>query len=269
MRVAVFGLGEAGAAISADLARLGCAVSGFDPADVEHPDGVERCIDPRDAVSGADLVLALTASADAMGALQQAVGAYERDVLYADLSTGSPGSKRSLAAAAATSDLAFVDVALMSTVPGKGLSTPAVASGAGASRYVETMAAFGVTVEDIGGEAGDAATRKLLRSVVVKGLAAVIIESMRAAHQAGLADETYANVVAQLGAADETFVRRLVEGTGPHAERRAHEMEAASDMLRELGVAPVMTDATIRSLRAVREGGLPVLPYSATPRSSQ
>ena len=98
------------------------------------------------------------------------------------------------------------------------------------------------------------ATRKLLRSVVMKGLAALVIEAMRAAEAAGLAEETWDNVVAQLAAADDALVRRLVQGTGPHAERRRHEMEAATALLTELGVDPTMTRATAAHLRAIVDG---------------
>ena len=81
----------------------------------------------------------------------------------------------------------------------------------------------------------------------MKGLAAVVIESMQAAEAAGLAGETWDNIVAQLTAADEAFVRRLVAGTARHAARRVHEMEAAAELLVELGVEPTMTAATTES----------------------
>jgi hypothetical protein len=83
----------------------------------------------------------------------------------------------------------------------------------------------------------------------MKGLAALIIESLEAAEAAGLAAETWDTVVAQLTAADEALVRRLVAGTGRHAVRRTHEMEATIDLLTELGVEPTMTRATAAHLR--------------------
>jgi 3-hydroxyisobutyrate dehydrogenase-like beta-hydroxyacid dehydrogenase len=267
-RIAVFGIGEAGSLIAADLAALGAVVTAFDPADVATPPAVRRTDSPADAVRDADVVLAVTAAADAHAALDQAAGGYGAGALYADLSTASPGRKRELAVAAATQGLLFADVALMSTVPGKGLRTPALVSGPGATRY----AALVETAQVAGQHAGDAATRKLLRSVVMKGLAALVIEAMRGAHAAGLADETFENVVAQLTDTDEAFVRRLVEGTKPHALRRLHEMEATSELLAELGVEPLMTAATTEHLRRMLDVDLPPLPpsdYSATSRSSQ
>jgi 3-hydroxyisobutyrate dehydrogenase-like beta-hydroxyacid dehydrogenase len=250
-RICVFGLGEAGSVLAADLCAAGASVAGYDPAPVRTPPGVERHDDPCAAATGAGTVLAVTAAADAAGALAQALDAIPRGATYADLATASAGLKRSLAATAAAAGLDFADVALMAPVAGTGLRTPALASGPGAARVVAVLGPLGMPVEHAGEEPGVAAARKLLRSVVVKGLTAAVMESLRAAEAAGLVEETWDNVVAQLTAADEAFVRRLVAGTGRHAARRVHEMEAAAEMLRELGVEPTMTEATAAHLRAV------------------
>lgn len=260
LRVAVFGLGEAGSAIAADLVAAGADVRGYDPADVAVVDGVRRVGDPRDAVDDAALVMAITAAADAMGALDQAFEALPAAVIYADLSTSSARRKQQLAARARGRELAFVDVALMSTVPGKGLSTPSLAAGPGAADYVALLDQAGVQVDAVGPDAGAAATRKLLRSIVMKGLAGLVIESMRAAHAAGLAAETWANLVGQFGEMDEDFLRQLVTGTAAHANRRLDEMEAAAELLHELGLAPIMTSGTVENLRRIPDEGLPPLP---------
>jgi 3-hydroxyisobutyrate dehydrogenase-like beta-hydroxyacid dehydrogenase len=209
------------------------------------------------AVVEAAVVMAMTAAADAPTALRQALADIPATTLYADLSTASAGLKQRLAATAATGGLQFVDVALMAPVPGTGLHTPALASGPGAESFVEVLVPLGMPVECCGVEPGIAATRKLLRSVVVKGLAALVIESMDGAHAAGLAAETWANLADLVTAADGPFLRRLVEGTGPHAARRHHEMEAASALLVELGIEPVMSRSTVESLRRA-EGGHPL-----------
>jgi 3-hydroxyisobutyrate dehydrogenase-like beta-hydroxyacid dehydrogenase len=256
-RVCVFGLGEAGSLIAADLAAAGVAVHGYDPAPVPTPAGVTRHDVPAAAVEGADVVLALTAAEDAPTALAQALDAVPAGAVYADLSTASAGLKQRLAATAAGAGLGFVDVALMAPVPGTGLLTPALASGPAASAFVAAMAPLGMPVDHAGDEAGLAATRKLLRSVIMKGLAALVSESMRAAAAAGLAEETWHHVVAQLTAVDESLIRRLVSGTAPHADRRRHEMEAAAELLAELGVDPVMTRSTVAHLALLADGRVP------------
>jgi 3-hydroxyisobutyrate dehydrogenase-like beta-hydroxyacid dehydrogenase len=260
MRAAVFGLGEAGSLISADLAAAGVDVRGFDPAPVATPPGVDRHADPTSAVAGAEVVIALTAAGDAMAALTQALDAIGPGALYADLSTSAAGAKRRLAGVAADAGLDFADVAMMSIVPGNGLRVPALVSGPGADRFVAAMAPLGMPVTSIGGEAGDAATRKLTRSVMMKGLAAVVIESLRAGEAAGCVDWLWANLRDELAGADGRFLARLVQGTGQHAIRRLHEMEAARDLLDELGVDPLMTRSTIESLRRTPIDGVPTPP---------
>lgn len=250
-RACVFGLGEAGSLIAGDLAAAGVEVHGYDPAQVDTPPGVTRHGDPRAAARGADLVLGITAAADAPAALSQAIDAIPPGAVYADLATASAGLKRRLAAVAAGAGLRFADVALMAPVPGTGLRTPALASGPAARDFAAVVAPLGMPVDHAGDEAGRAATRKLLRSVVMKGLAGLVAEAMRAAEAAGLADETWENLVAQLTAADEGLIRRLVTGTAAHAVRRAHEMEATVELLGELGVDPMMTRATADHLRTV------------------
>jgi 3-hydroxyisobutyrate dehydrogenase-like beta-hydroxyacid dehydrogenase len=258
-RVCVFGLGEAGSLIARDLATLpGVEVHGYDPAGVETPAGVLRHDRPEPAVVGAGIVLGITAAADAEMALAQALDAIPRGAVYADLATAPAGLQRRLAATASGAGLGFTDVALMAPVHGRGLHTPALASGPGARDFIATMGPLGMPVEDAGDEPGMAATRKLLRSVVVKGLTALVVESMQAAEAAGLAAETWDNISGQLAAADGAFIQRLVSGTGRHAARRVREMEAAADLLAELGVEPIMTRATVARLRSVAAGAAPV-----------
>ena len=258
-RVAVFGLGEAGSEIARDLASAGADVHAFDPRDVATPPGVTRHVLAATAVPGAELICALTAAADAEYAIAQAISDIAPSAIYADFSTGSAGLKERLASVAAARGLAFADVALMAPVPGKGLRTPALVSGTGAARFADCLGSFGMPVECCGEFAGRAATRKLLRSVVIKGLAALLIESMEAAEAAGLADDNWANLVEQFRAADEEFLRRIVHGTYQHAHRRHHEMEAARDLLAELGVDPLMTRATVTSLHRIDVGQLPIV----------
>ena len=249
-RICVLGLGEAGAAIAGDLAAHdGVEVHGYDPVAAATPAGVERHDDVHSAVADAELILAITPAADATTALVQSLDTISGNAVYADLSTSAPRLKQRLAGLADAAGLRFVDVALMSPVPGRGLRTPALASGPAAGSFVATMRPLGMPVEAVGDEPGRAAAAKLLRSVLMKGLAAVLIESLRAAEAAGLAGETWENLVAQLGAIDEPMVRRLVAGTGVHARRRLHEMEAAVELLTEVGVDPVMTRSTVAHLR--------------------
>jgi 3-hydroxyisobutyrate dehydrogenase-like beta-hydroxyacid dehydrogenase len=246
VRIAVLGLGEAGSLIARDLVAAGADVRGYDPKPLTV-DGVQRRGSEAEAVADADLVLSLNSSHDAMTALDSALPALRPGTIWADLNTASPGLKVALAGRAAERDVPVVDVALMSPVPGKGLRTPMLVSGAAAGRYVELLAGLGADVAVQDGPVGTAISRKLLRSVFYKGLAAAVVEALRGAEAAGCADWLHGNIAAELAGFDERTIDRLVEGTHTHARRRADEMAAATEQLEELGV-PARVSAAARDL---------------------
>lgn len=243
MRIAVLGLGEAGSEIARDLVTAGADVRGYDPRGIVV-DGVQPRGSEAEAVGDADLVLSVNSSHDALTALRNALPALRAGTVWADLNTASPTVKAALVEQIAGRDVPVVDVALMAVVPGNGLRTPMLVSGEGAARYAEVLAGFGVEVAVQPGPAGEAISRKLLRSVFYKGLAAAVVEALAAAEAAGCADWLRGNIGAELAGLDEGSVDQLVDGTHRHARRRADEMTAAAEQLVDLGVPPRITAAT-------------------------
>jgi 3-hydroxyisobutyrate dehydrogenase-like beta-hydroxyacid dehydrogenase len=236
---AVLGLGEAGGRIAADLVAAGVEVRGYDPVSRAEPAGVPRKADPETAVAGCDIVLSVNNAAVARAVAEAARPALRPGSVFADMNTASPSLKRELASLFA--DVAFVDVALLGPVPTRGLRTPALASGSGALPFAEALTPLGMPVEVVSGEAGDAAARKLIRSVFMKGLAVSAIESLDAAAAAGQTGWVEAEISEVIGG---ELLRRLVTGSRAHAVRRVDEMEAASELLAELGVDPQIARAS-------------------------
>ncbi len=257
MNIGIFGLGEAGALIAADLASEGCRVMAFDPADVDTPARVKRVEEPHRLAASSDLIVALTAGQDAPGALDQALSSISPDTVYADFSTNSVEAKEAMAAVARENGFAFVDIALMSIVPGKGLKTPMLASGTGAQKLLSLCSSLPVSIEVVSDIAGDASRRKLLRSIMMKGLAATIIEALRAAEEVGMKKWLWQNIANELEQADASTIRRFVEGSDKHATRRIHEMEASCALLKDLNIEPLMASATVETLQHVKKHGVP------------
>ena len=245
IEIAVLGLGEAGGRIAADLAAAGCTVRGRDP--VRSLEGITNADSGEDAVRSADVVLSINAAAVALEVAVGVTAALPDGVLYADLNTAGPALKQELASALPAE---FVDVALVGVVPSTGLRTAALASGAGAERFAGIFGPLGMPVEVVGSRPGDAAGLKLLRSVFMKGLAAVIIESLEAAGAAGAEDRLHADIAAVIG---EPLLERLLSGTQAHAARRVDEMKAAAAYLTELGVDPRIASATVAVIEQVRD----------------
>lgn len=190
------------------------------------------------AVAGSDLVLSVNTAAAALEAARAALPELRPGVVYADLNTAAPAVKVALAELIEPTGAAFADVALMAPVPGHGLRTPALASGSGASEFARRAGALGMPVAVIEGPPGAAAARKLLRSVFMKGLAAAMIESLRAAEAAGCASWLRQEIAGALDGPGQPLVGRLLEGSLRHAARRALELDAAAELLRDLGVEP-------------------------------
>jgi 3-hydroxyisobutyrate dehydrogenase-like beta-hydroxyacid dehydrogenase len=254
MTVAVLGLGEAGGAIARDLAAAGARVRGFDPV-VHAPPGVEPAAGDADACRGADLVLSLTTAAEAEEALRQALPGLGRGAAYADANTASAGLKQKLASLAEGAGVPFMDIAIMAPIAPRGLRTPMLVSGPAAAAVAALLNGYGAAAEALPGPAGAAATRKLLRSVFYKGMAAALVEALRAAQAAGCADWLREHIAADLAAADTSTAQRLEQGSYQHARRRIHEMAAASDLLTELGVPPLVATASQQWLTVLADEG--------------
>jgi 3-hydroxyisobutyrate dehydrogenase-like beta-hydroxyacid dehydrogenase len=247
LRVCVLGLGEAGARIAGDLASADASVAAWDPFVVAAPPGVVLAAGPAEALAGAEVVLSVNAASVAAAVARDAARALPDGVLFADLNTAAAATMAEAAAAVAPAP--FADVALLGPVPERGLRTPCLVSGSGAESYAAWCAGFDVPVEIVPGDAGAASTRKLLRSVFTKGLAAAAIEALAAAHAAGCEPWLRADIVKTLDDADAALLVRLESGSRAHAGRREDEMRAAAELLRSLGVEPRVAEAAEGWLR--------------------
>jgi len=244
-RVAVLGLGEAGGRIAADLAAGGVEVRGFDPDSARDVESISRVYDAVSAVEGCDVVLSVCGAKAALDVAAGAVPGLQAGALYADANTASPELKRELAALVDEAGVGFADVALLGPIPTHGFRAPVLASGPAAQAFADLFGPLGMPVDVVSEEAGDAAALKLVRSVFMKGLAAAVVESMEAADAIGRAEWLEREIEALIG---RRFLERALEGSRKHAARRVDEMEAARDLLLELGVEPLVARASAAQL---------------------
>jgi len=246
--VAVLGLGEAGSLLARDLVHGGCAVRGWDPDPHGDLDGIPFAASFAAAVDGAEIVLSVNWAIVALDVARDALPFLRPGRIYADLNTAGPALKRELAAVVAPSGASFVDVAMMSPVPPLGIRVPMFLAGDGAAALAEFLRPLGTPLEIVGAQPGDAAARKLTRSVFFKGMSGAVCEALEAARAAGVEDWLRGDITKTFVGADETLLDRIVDGTHKHAKRRAHEMRDAVDLLDTLGVPATMTRATTESL---------------------
>jgi 3-hydroxyisobutyrate dehydrogenase len=167
--------------------------------------------------------------------------------VYADLNSVSPALKREVAAVIHDAGAAFLEAAVMAPVRPYGQRVPMLVGGPAALRFVELMAPFGMKLEVVDGPIGKAAAVKMCRSIVVKGLEALLAECVLAAAPYEADDKVFTSLqetwpgIDWKKLADYTMGRLVV-----HGERRAREMEEVAETLKAIGVDPVMSEATAR-----------------------
>lgn len=251
MKIAILGIGEAGGALADDLLTKGVRVRGWDPEPRNIPPELEFAASNPAAASSADIVLSVNWASVAIEVAAEVAPVLQPDQLYADLNTAAPQLKRDLAAIIEYTGASFVDAALMAPVLPKGLATPVYASGSGAELFTNEMTALGMPVTYLDREAGNAATHKLVRSIMYKGIAAVIVECLEAAQTLNMSEYARAQLLQIIY--DEALIDRFVSGSIKHARRRVAEMEAVVAMLDSIGVSAFTSQAAVLRLKEIME----------------
>ncbi|WP_181158465.1 DUF1932 domain-containing protein [Leucobacter massiliensis] len=256
--ITVIGLGEAGRLYGEGLAGAGAEVRGFDPFITVESEAITQYDALAEALDGSAVALSLVGARAALTVAEQAAAAVRgaestagSPLVFADLNTAGPEVKQAVGTAVQAAGLLPCDAAVMAPVPRAAHRTELIVSGPASGRLAELLGPLGAPVEAIGGEMGDAAQLKLLRSVFMKGLATLIIETLTAAEASGQRERLAVQIAAELGPDGAALVDRLVTGTHAHAERREHEVSDALDELRRLGTPHDMTEATLAWFRRI------------------
>ncbi|WP_156254918.1 NAD(P)-dependent oxidoreductase, partial [Sandarakinorhabdus oryzae] len=200
------------------------------------------CASLGEALAGAAQVISVVIADAAVAAAEAAAPHLSAGSFYFDMNSVSPGAKQAAARAITAAGGHYVDTAVMAPVNPQRLAVPLLLAGPEADAGQVRLAALGFSnIHIVGSDIGRAATIKMLRSVLFKGMEALTAECLLACDRAGVTDE----VVASFGAgfaeqADYRFDRMLVHGT-----RRAAEMVEAAKTLTELGIEPLLTRGTI------------------------
>jgi 3-hydroxyisobutyrate dehydrogenase-like beta-hydroxyacid dehydrogenase len=169
--------------------------------------------------------------------------------LYADLNSVSPALKQEIEAVISKAGARFVEVAVMAPVQPYGHRVPMLLGGPAATSFAETMAPFGMRLELLpsSAEIGSAAAVKMCRSIVVKGLEALMVECVLGATRFGAAGLVFASLNESFPGIDwKTLADYMTNRVVVHGERRAREMEEVAETLRAIGIEPIMAEATAR-----------------------
>jgi len=269
LRVALVGYGEVGSIFAAALAKAGVkAVSAFDVLVTDDAwAATARARATRDSVvlepsleaatSQATLVICAVTAAQARRAASEIAAVIPRGAFMLDMNSASPGTKTACADVVNAAGAQYVEAAVMASVPPHGLGVPMLLGGPHAQALQPALAALGFDAPVGSPTYGVVSAIKLCRSVFVKGLEAIAVESLLAARHYGVEDavlaslaETYPGIA--WDKQSDWYWRRVVQ----HGRRRAEEMREAAAMVDDAGhpsqMAPASADvqAWMASLRA-------------------
>ncbi|MFM2326006.1 MAG: hypothetical protein RIR31_208 [Bacteroidota bacterium] len=248
MHIAILGLGEAGSIFANELCAMGFIVSGWDPLPKRSlHKNVRFAVSNADAAKDADIIFSVNLSSVSEAIAKEVLPVLNAGKIYAEMNTSSPQKKMMVYEILKPSAVQYVDLAIMAPVPPKGIKTPFLLSGPGAKLLKEKLDSFNLNIEVLSETTGDASTKKLLRSIVYKGIAAVICEAMEAGKAFGAEDYIREQISAIIGGNNE-LIDRFTEGSRIHAKRRIHEMEAIADMLAKKNIKAIMAKAAKENL---------------------
>jgi len=200
---------------------------------------------PADVARASSLILSTVTADAATKAATQIVDYLEPHHLYVDLNSVSPAVKRGIAQIVADRGARFVEAAIMAAVKPHGHHVPILLGGIHAPALIDLLGPYGMNLEVVSEKVGAAAAVKMCRSIVIKGLEALLFECALAARHYDADERVFASLNESLPGQDWTklagyMMSRVLE----HGERRAREMEEVAETLKAAGVDPVMTEAT-------------------------
>lgn len=214
--------------------------------------GARACDGVAAALEGARLVFSLVTADQAVVAAAAAAPALAPGALFLDCNSCSPGAKRRSAEAVEAAGGHYVDVAVMAPVHPRLSRTPLLVSGPHAASALAALGRLAMVAQAVEGGVGAASSIKMIRSVMIKGLEALVAECVLAGRRAGVD-------AAVLASLDETFpgfgwparASYMLERVMTHGVRRAAEMREVAATVDELGLPAAMATATVAWQQAI------------------
>jgi 3-hydroxyisobutyrate dehydrogenase-like beta-hydroxyacid dehydrogenase len=198
----------------------------------------------------ADVILSAVTADQAVKAAHQTAPYLAARHLYADINSVSPSVKQAVGLAVTGAGARFVEVAVMAAVPPYGHKVPMLLGGAAATEFEAMMTPLGMRMEVVStDQIGRAVAVKMFRSVIYKGLEALIFECVLGASHYGAEPRVFASFEKDFPGVDfKKLADYMIGRVVVHGERRAREMEEVAATLRELGIDPIMAEATARRM---------------------
>ncbi len=253
--VGLVGYGEVGRILAEDLGAQGVQVSAYDLKlggsqagelhDHAGARGVSLVGSHAELASCADFIVSAVTASQAVPVAEACAPAVRRGAWFLDFNSASPGAKQRAAALIDGAGGRYVEGAVMTSIPPYRINVPLLLGGAGAAELAPLLHALGFDAKVASEKLGVASATKMCRSVMIKGLEAMVIESFTAARHYGVEDAVIASLAETFPGIDwekqaAYFFQRVIE----HGRRRSEEVREVAETVREAGLEPWSASGT-------------------------
>lgn len=254
-RIGLAGYGEVGRILAEDLCGAGQQVAAYDiklgTAD-EAPlrahaatHGVTLAASAAELAAQADCIVSAVTASQAVSVAEACAPSMRPGAWFLDFNSASPGAKQHAAQIVDAAGGRYVEGAVMTSVPPYRIRVPLLLGGSGAAALAPLLNALGFAARPASDRIGVASATKMCRSVMIKGLEAMVIESFTTARAYGVEDAVLASLAETFPGIDwekqgAYFFQRVIE----HGRRRAEEMREVAQTVREAGLTPWSAQGT-------------------------
>jgi 3-hydroxyisobutyrate dehydrogenase-like beta-hydroxyacid dehydrogenase len=245
--ITIIGYGEVGQIWGEELTASGATVATYDilfgqpvaEARIARAGeiGIRIADSAAEAAAGADIVISAVTADQARTVAQGAAGFLQTGQVFFDINSASPNTKIASAEVVNPTGAHFVEGAVMATVPGLGLKVPILGGGPLAARTADTLNALGMNITPVSEQTGRASAMKLCRSIVIKGLEAIMVQCTESARHWDVEEEVFASLAKSYPGMDWVRLAERMRGrVSLHGVRRSAEMREAAEMTQAIGL---------------------------------
>jgi 3-hydroxyisobutyrate dehydrogenase-like beta-hydroxyacid dehydrogenase len=255
LRIGLIGYGEVGRIFSAGLKEKAAWTGAWDlkfadeaqsgePLAHAAAAGIVACDSAAALCAQATIVISAVTASNTL-AVAEAVAPHIRPgSVFLDLNSASPGTKQKAAALIDAAGGHYVEAGVMTSVPPYGIRVPMLLGGAHAARLQPVLAGLGMDAKVASEQLGIASATKMCRSVMIKGLEALVLESYTTARHYGVEDAMIETLQETFPSIDwHTQGAYFFSRVAQHGRRRAEEMREVANTVREAGFEPFMAAA--------------------------
>ena len=248
-RLGLVGYGEVGRIFSAGLLPHLHSVSAWDiqfadAAGALTVGGVQQVQSMQALCDASDWVISAVTASNTLSVAQAAAPHLRAGMVFLDLNSASPGTKQQAAALVQATGAHYVEAGVMTSVPPYGIRVPMLLGGSQAASLAAALQALGMDAKAVSADIGVASAIKMCRSVMIKGLEAVVIESYTTARAYGVEAHVLPTLAETFPSIDwEKQGAYFFSRVAQHGQRRAEEMRESARTVAEVGFAPTMASA--------------------------